>query len=102
MAMAHTQVRITPIENPHSRTAHPERKGAKKANDMDEVLNKIKEKARQDFIDSKKLRATKRKHAAESVPISSEKDKDKAASTVPAIPEEGGLDTIQQLKVCIS
>lgn len=57
-------VRVDPLENPHSKSSKFEAKGAKKSTEMDDILDKIKEKSRQEIAEAKKRKPHTKKAQA--------------------------------------
>ncbi len=61
-------VRITPMINPHSRTAKHEGRTNKQAAEMDEVLEKIKEKSKLEVAESRKPKMLRKKANLQAAP----------------------------------
>ena len=53
--------RITPLENPHSKSAKHEGKSGKKTSVLDEVLDQIKERTKQEMEENKKPKVLRKK-----------------------------------------
>jgi hypothetical protein len=56
-----TTLKVTPLENPHSRSTRMSGKNANKQNVMDELLEKIQEKSKQEYAESKKPKTLRKK-----------------------------------------
>lgn len=64
----HMPVKVTPLVNPHSRFAKKEGHVNKQTADMEEVLEKIKEKSRQELIENRKPKMLRRKADTQAIP----------------------------------
>jgi len=84
--------KMAPLENPHSKSSKYETKGVKKSSDIDEVLDKIKEKSRLEIAESKKRKVHVKKDKGQAVPG------DKPVSAAPGDPE-APKDIVSQIKV---
>ncbi len=54
-------MRVAPLENPHSKTGRLAGKTSRKADEMDELLGKIREKTKLEFLESKKGKTLRKK-----------------------------------------
>jgi len=61
-------VRITPMTNPHSRSAKNEGRTNKQAAEMEEALERIKEKAKIEVAESRKPKMLRKKANLQTVP----------------------------------
>jgi len=59
-----TSVKITPLQNPHSMSSKIGKQTSKNANVMDDILEKIKEKSKQEYLESKKPKTLRKKEKA--------------------------------------
>ena len=56
-----TSLKVKPLENPHSRSTKVAGKNINKPNIMDELLEKIQEKSKQEYAESKKPKTLRKK-----------------------------------------
>jgi hypothetical protein len=82
--------RITPLENPHSKSAKHEGKSGKKASVLDEVLDQIKERTKHEMEENKKPKVLRKKDPMRTTA---------EAQPQPRNPEEGMAEAPSATKV---